>query len=603
MAQTALTSVPKTLPVSEQVARQRINHILTPEDWLMRGMVVFAGVWLMVFILLPLYQVISRSLLDQAGHFVGLTNYARYFSTPALSVSLYNTLYVSMASMVITVVLAFIFAYALTRTAIPGKTVFRTLAMLPLFAPSLLHAIAFIYLFGRQGIVTTGGFGYFAEYWGFDPGLDMGLYREPLGIILAEVFYLFPHALIILTASLRLADARLYEAATALGASPWRTFFTVTLPNAKYGLLSTAFVCFTLVFTDFGIPKVIGGSYNVLATDIYKQVIGQQNFVMGATVSVLLLSPTVIGFIVDRIAQRRQVALLTGRAIPLQPKPNPLLDRLMFLFCLVVVLAICMVIGTALLASLITVWPYNLSLGWRHYDFSRVGGGGLESYWNSVRMAFYTALFGTAIAFVNTYLIEKGKGLAGGRAILYFLSTLPVALPGLVIGLAYIFFFNAATWTIPLLGWQLPNPFNFLYGTMGILVLSTVVHFYTVAFFTAMTALKQLDPEFEAVSASLQVPFYRTFWQVTVPVSIPAILDISLYFFVNAMTTVSAVIFLYSANLKLASVAVVNMDDAGDTAPAAAMSMLIFFTCLGVRLLYDWLARSLQAQTQAWTKR
>jgi iron(III) transport system permease protein len=603
MAQTRLTSTPKTLLVSEQVARQRVSHILTPEDWLMRGMVILAGTWLVVFILLPLYQLVSRSVLDQAGHFVGLANYARYFSTPSLSVSFYHTFYISLASMVITVVLAFTFAYALTRTAIPGKSIFRILAMLPLFAPSLLHAIAFIYLFGRQGFITTGGFGYFAEQWGFNPGLDIGLYQEPIGIILAEVFYLFPHALIILTVSLRLADARLYEAATALGTSPWRTFFTITLPNAKYGLLSTAFVCFTLVFTDFGIPKVIGGSYNVLATDIYKQVIGQQNFVMGATVSVLLLTPTVIGFVVNRIAQRRQVALLTGRAVALQPRPDPVLDRLMFGFCVLVVLAICVVIGTALLASLITAWPYNLSLGWRHYDFGRVGGGGLDSYWNSLRMAFYTAVIGTAIAFANTYLIEKGKGLVRGRALLYFLSTLPVALPGLVIGLAYIFFFNAATWTLPLIGWRLPNPFNFLYGTMGILVLSTIVHFYTVAFFTAMTALKQLDPEFEAVSASLRVPFYRTFRQVTMPVSLPAILDISLYFFVNAMTTVSAVIFLYSAHLKLASVAVVNMDDAGDTAPAAAMSMLIFFTCLGVRLMYGWITSSPQSRTQAWTKR
>lgn len=602
MAQTTLVT-PKTLVASVQVTRQRVGHLLTGEDWLMRGMVILAGIWLGTFILLPLYQVISRSFLNKEGHFVGLTNYIHYFTTPALSASLVNSLYISLVSMVITVALAFTFAYALTRTVMPGKSIFRTLVMLPLFAPSLLHAVAFIYLFGRQGLVTTGGFGYFAEHWGFDPSFDIGLYKSPIPIILAEVFYLLPHALLILTVSLRLADARLYEAATALGSSSHRTFFTVTLPGAKYGLLSTAFVCFTLVFTDFGIPKVIGGGYNVLATDIYKQVIGQQNFVMGATVSVLLLAPTALGFIVDRVAQRRQVALLSGRAVPLQPKPNPWLDRVMFIFCLVVALAILIVLGTALLASLINVWPYNLSLSLRHYDFGRVGGGGLEAYWNSLRLAFYTAIFGAAIAFINTYLIEKGKGMANSRAVLYFLSTLPVALPGLVIGLAYIFFFSPVNWTLPLTGWQLPNPLHFLYGTMGILVLSTIVHFYTVAFFTAMTALKQLDPEFEAVAASLQVPFYRTFWRVTLPVSLPAILDIALYFFVNAMTTVSAVIFLYSAELKLAAVAVVNMDDAGDTAPAAAMSMLIFFTCLAVRFLFNGVTRRLQARTQAWTQR
>lgn len=598
MAQTTLVA-----PKTPAVPAQRVQHILTSDDWIMRGMVALAGLWLLTFILLPLYQVVSRSFLNKEGDFVGLANYIHYFTTPALSASLVNSLYISLASMVVTVALAFTFAYALTRTAMPGKNIFRILVMLPLFAPSLLHAVAFIYLFGRQGVITTGGFGYFVQHWGFDLSFDLGLYKSPLPIILAEVFYLLPHALLILTVSLRLADARLYEAATALGSSSHRTFITVTLPGAKYGLLSTAFVCFTLVFTDFGIPKVIGGGYNVLATDIYKQVIGQQNFVMGATVSVLLLAPTVLGFIVDRVAQRRQMALLSGRAVPLQPKPDLWLDRAMFVFCLVITLAILVVLGTALLASLINVWPYNLNLSLRHYNFDRVGGGGLESYWNSLRLAFYTAVFGASIAFINTYLIEKGKGMASSRAALYFLSTLPVALPGLVIGLAYIFFFSPADWTLPLTGWLLPNPLHFLYGTMGILVLSTIVHFYTVAFFTAMTALKQLDPEFEAVAASLRVPFYRTFWRVTLPVSLPAILDIALYFFVNAMTTVSAVIFLYSAELKLAAVAVVNMDDAGDTAPAAAMSMLIFFTCLVVRLLFSGITRSLQVRTQAWTQR
>lgn len=568
----------------------------------MRLSIVLVGLWLIVFVLLPLYQILSRSFVDREGHFVGLANYVKYFSTPSLSMTLYHSLYVAILSMVITVLLSFLFAYALTRTQMRGKGLFRSLAMLPLFAPSLLHAISFIYLFGNQGFFTTGAFGFFAERFGFDPGFSIGLYQNPAGIILAEVFYLFPHSVLILMVSLGLADARLYEAATALGASKVRTFFTVTLPGAKYGLISAAFVCFTLVITDFGVPKVIGGSYNVLATDIYKQVIGQQNFVMGATVSVLLLTPTVIGFVIDRIAQRRQTAQLTSRMVPLQPKANRWTDRLAFLYCLVVVLAILVVMGMALLASLINVWPYDLSFSLRHYTFDRVGGGGLRAYWNSVRMAAWTAIFGTGVVFVSAYLIEKGKGLARSRAVLYFLSTLPVALPGLVLGLAYIFFFNKPHWTIPFTSIQVPSPFNFLYGTMAILVISTIVHFYTVGFFTATAALKQMDPEFEAVSASLSVPFYKTFWKVTVPVCVPAILEIAIYYFVNAMTTVSAVIFLYSADLKLASVAVVNMDDAGDVASAAAMSMLIFFTGIGVRILYEFITRGIRARTQAWTQ-
>ncbi|MBI2000460.1 MAG: ABC transporter permease subunit, partial [candidate division NC10 bacterium] len=182
----------------------------------------------------------------------------------------------------------------------------------------------------------------------------------------------------------------------------------------------------------------------------------------------------------------------------------------------------------------------------------------------------------------------------------YFLSMLPLALPGLVIGLSYIFFFNQPTWAI--LGLEVRNPFNVLYGTMAILVISNIVHFYTVSFLTATTALKQLDKEFEAVSESLGVPFYQTFFRVTVPVCMPAILEIGMYYFVNSMATLSAVIFLYSADIPLASVAVANMDDAGDIAPAAAMSVLIVLTNIAARLLYGLMTRGVHQRTQAWTR-
>lgn len=188
--------------------------------------------------------------------------------------------------------------------------------------------------------------------------------------------------------------------------------------------------------------------------------------------------------------------------------------------------------------------------------------------------------------------MEKGRGFERGRQLFQLLALVPLAVPGLVLGLAYIFFFNQS--------W---NPFNFLYGSMAILVVCTIVHFYTVSHMTAATALKQMDPEFESVAASLNSPFYRTFARVTVPVCMPAILDISMYLFLNAMTTVSAVVFLYSPDTMLASVAVLNMDDAGDIAPAAAMAMMIVYTSAVARVLHAVLTRGLARRAQAWRRR
>ena len=189
------------------------------------------------------------------------------------------------------------------------------------------------------------------------------------------------------------------------------------------------------------------------------------------------------------------------------------------------------------------------------------------------------------------------------RRIAYFLSIIPLALPGLVIGIAYIFFFNKTHFQLPLTGIEFSNPFNFLYGTMAILVICNIFHFYTVSFLTATTAIRQLDKEFESVAESMAVPFYKTFLRVTVPVCFPAILEIAVFYFVSSMATVSAVIFLYSSDTPLASVAVINMDDAGDTAPAAAMCMLIVFANVVVRSFAELVTRRFKRKTQGWRER
>ncbi|MEH6547951.1 MAG: ABC transporter permease subunit [Sneathiella sp.] len=241
---------------------------------------------------------------------------------------------------------------------------------------------------------------------------------------------------------------------------------------------------------------------------------------------------------------------------------------------------------------MIKFWPYDLSLSLKNYNFDLTDGGGWEAYSNSIKLGLLTAFFGTIVVFTGAYMVDKTRGFAAGRGLFQFLAMLPMAIPGMVLGLAYIFFFNNPD-----------NPLNAIYGTMTILVIVTVTHFYTVSHLTAVTALKQMDGEFESVAASLKQPFYKLFARVTVPVCLPAILDIAIYLFVNAMTTVSAVVFLYSSDTTLASVAVLNMDDAGDVAPAAAMGMMIFYTNAFARIVHLLLSKGILKRTQAWRTR
>ena len=546
----------------------------------------FAGLALVLLILLaflaaPLLAILQQAVQNDQGQFVGLHNFLSYIQTPALLNSLWNSVWVSLLVTTVVVPLAFVFAYALTRSCMPGKTLFRSISLIPLLAPSLLSAISLIYWFGNQGVLKDA-----MQAVGIDQ-----IYGAP-GVVLAECFAVFPHALMILVTALTLADARLYEAADALGTSTLRKFFTITLPGAKYGLISASLVSFTLVMTDFGIPKVIGGNFNMMATDIFKLVIGQQDFSKGSVVALLLLSPAVLSFAVDRYVSARQTAMLSARAVAFLPKPHARHDRLMMSFCTFIAFLMLAMLGMAIFASFASFWPYNLAPSLNHYKLGLIDGEVGEGFVNSLKMASGTAFFGTLLVFVTAYLLEKTKGMNLLRTPLQLLAVIPMAVPGLVLGLGYIFFFNMSN-----------NPLHGMYQSMALLTLCTIVHFYTSGHLTATTALKSLDAEFESVSASLKVPFYKTFWRVTLPICTPAMVDIARYFFINAMTTISAVVFVYSPETKVASIAILNLDEAGDIGAAAAMAVLIALISAVATVFFAWLSWFVDKRTQAWRGR
>ncbi|GLV64177.1 phosphonate ABC transporter permease [Bacillus mycoides] len=574
-------------------AKKKIKRRIGKEEWIQRLLIIGMLLSFFIMLVLPLLQLFTQAFYDKDGAFVGVANFSKYFTTPTLVQSLQNTIWISGATTIISVTLAFAYAYAIARTNVFGKRVFQYVALLPLFAPTMMHGIALTYLFGNQGLITKGMFGLFE-------GIQIPLYG-PVGIVMAEVMYTFPQAFLILLIAFQGSDYRLYEASNMLGASKVKQFLTVTLPSVKYGLISAMFVVFTLSFTDFGAPKIVGGQYNVLATDVYKQVIGQQNMSMGATVGMILLIPAIFAFAVDRITQRKQANLLSSKAVPYRIINNKKRDVISFVYCSVVTLMIILLFVAVGIAASVKVWPYNMSFTFEHFNFSSLTGDGLEAFKNSVIVSAVTAVIGAILTFVFAYAIEKIEQLQFLRKVGYFFSIVPLAIPGLVLGLGYVFFFSQPT--IQILGLSITNSFHALYGTIAVLVLVNIIHFYSVTFVTATTALKKLDREFELVSQSMSIPFYKTFFRVTVPMCLPAILEMVMYYFVNSMVTVSAVVFLYAADFKLAAVSIVNMDDAGNVAPAAAMSVLIVVTNIVVRVVYEWGTKALRNRTSQWQKR
>jgi len=530
---------------------------------------------LVLFIALPLCAIFVKAGQDRSGAYVGLSQVMRTIAEPNIQSAAWNSLKIALLTLLVVLPAAFVFAFALTRSCVAGKPLLRLIALSPLLAPSLMPAISLVYLFGNQGLLKSWMAG-------------TTIYGT-LGIVLGEAFNTFPHALLILTAALSVADARLYEAAEALGAGPLRRLWTITLPNARYGLVSAATLVLTLVVTDFGVPKVIGGQTNVLAMEAYKQVLGQQNFNRGAVIGLLLLLPALASAFIERRVARRAQSSMSGRSVQYRARPNAVRDAAMGAACIAVAIFLLALAGVAVAAAFIKLWPYDMTFTLAHFDFDQQDGGGWGSFRNSLLLSGASAFAGTLFIFLNAYLAEKQPVARTAVQLSRALTIIPMAVPGMVLGLGYVTFFS-----IP------ANPLHALYGGMTILVVSCIAHFYTTAHLTLTTSLRQIDSEIEPAARSLGRGWWICCLRVTLPIVLPSMFNVFRYLFVSSMTTVSCVVFLYSPETELASLAVLNMDDAGDTAAAAAMATLILASSCLVSLAVNAIGWWCERRVQRW---
>lgn len=340
------------------------RSLLPPQSaadrWLSRLCLCLPLLALLAFFGGPMLSILWHSLVDDRSGAVGLNNYVTLFDAPGVWRALGNSLLLGIATTIITLLLGFIVAYGLQFTVMPAKRFITFATALPVLAPSLVLGLGLIFLLGRNGIV------------GNILGVRLDIYGFH-GLLIADVLYALPQAVLIIQAALRHSDARQYEAAGVLGASGWRQFLDITLPGVRFGLLSAGFVVFTITITDFGNAVVIGGDFPVLATEIYSQVSGQMKFGMGAVVGILLLLPAAAAIWIERAAARRQKMIGTASAQPYVPTPQRGRDILFWLLNMLISLAIVATITTVVMASLIRLWPYRLDLTLKHYNIDLAG--------------------------------------------------------------------------------------------------------------------------------------------------------------------------------------------------------------------------------------
>ncbi len=522
---------------------------------LIAACVVVPVLGLLAFFVYPLSQVFLRSITEADGGY-GIGNYLEILSSKGFWRATGHSLEMGLSTTAISLLLGFVIAHGTHRCSFRGKTLIRAAIVLPLLAPSLVQGLGLIFLLGRNGLINN-WFGLELDIYGF------------WGLLLANVFYALPQVVMIIGATLSLSDARTYEAAEVIGASPWRQFLDITLPNARFGILGAAFVAFTVTITDFGNAAVIGGDYSVLATEIYSQVIGQMNFNLGAVVGILLLLPTVISYYIERLAEKRQFGAQSESAVPFVPSFRAARDVPMAIASYLIAAATASVIAIVVYASFVRLWPYRFDLTFKHYDITLAGG--YSPLWTTIEVSLLAAVGGVVALFLLGMGIRRmPRGIA---KLLHFLSMLPAAVPGMVLGLSYVFAFNS-----------LDTPLHLLYGTVALLALSNFYHFHTQGFLTMMAGFRQIPVALEEASACLGSGLVRIAADVIAPYVFPMLVSVFFFLFMRSMVTLSAIIFLTTPTLTVASVTIMRLDDAGLTSQAAAYSTCVMLI-VGVAMI------------------
>ena len=487
----------------------------------------------------------------------------------------WNTLFLALCCGAGTTFLGLAFALIASRTGFRFKRTLRVLTVLPIITPPFVIGLALILVFGRSGLVNQ-----FLD-WAFAVQQTRWIYGFQ-GVLLAQLFAFTPVAFLVLIGVVEGVSPTLEEASQTLRADRWATFATVSLPLMRPGLANAFLVGFIESIADFGNPIVLGGDYGVLSTEIYFAVVGAQlDYGRAAALGLLLLAFALGAFFVQRrIVGQGSYATISGKGDAGLPTPLPNGARRTALWVAVPWAVFTFVLyGFAFVGGLVKVWGRDYTPTLDHYvkafaiertaDGLIWSGAAWNSFWTTLKLAAIAAPLTAALGLIAAWILVRQRFV--GRGTLEFATMLSFAVPGTVIGVAYVFAFNVPPFEIT--------------GTALIIVLCFVFRNMPVGVRAGMAAMSQIDRSLDEASATLRGRAPQTLAFVVLPLLRPAIVGALVYGFVRAVTTVSAVVFLVTAEYELATTYIILRVINGDYGLAIAYSCALIVLMLAVILL------------------
>lgn len=542
-----------------------------------------------LFIAYPVSKALAGAFFDEDGRWSLAAFAARVFTERVWGLGClsggvrcgvaWNTLALALLTAAGTTFLGTLMALMAERGSRRGRGALRVLALLPIITPPFVVGLGLILLFGRAGIVNQ----LLESAFGIEP--TRWFYGMP-GVLVAQLFAFTPIAFMIMRGVVQGIAPSLEEAAQMLRADRRRTFFTVTLPLLKPGLANAFLVGFIESIADFGNPVVVGGQFSVLSTDIFFAIVGAQYDQGRAASLAWVLTLFALGvFALQRgVLGRRNYTTVSGKGDAGIPMALPDgVRRAIQCIALPWIAFTAVVYLFAFAGGFVQTWgrDYSFTLGHFRNAFALEWGPfGLVwagTAWNSLlttlKLAGISAPLTAALGLLIAWLLARNE--FKGQGAFEFGALLAFAIPGTVLGVSYILAFN-----VP--------PFE-LTGTGLIIVLCFMFRNLPVGVRAGTAAFKQLDRSLDEASLMLRASTAQTLVHVVLPLLKPALVAALVYSFVRSMTTVSAVIFLVTAENELATTYIIGRVGNGDYGIALAYcTVLMVLMSLAIALV-QWL--------------
>ena len=500
------------------------------------------AVFFILCVIMPILSMLSR---------ITSSGIHQVVSSPQFGPAVWNSVAMAFVAAVISIALALAAAWCIERSAIKGKAIFSMIFLLPMLIPSISHALGLIALFGNNGLLTN----WLRVKWNI---YGFG------GIVVGSVMYSFPVAFLMFSSILRCEDGLTYKAAAVLGVPPGRQFRDITLPYLKRTILSAFFAVFTMVITDYGVPLMIRGKRITLSVMMYEKAVSMMDYDSGSVIGALLLLPAIVAFLVDIWnPEKGQTGFVSE---PVEQKKGALPSILAYIFSAIISICVLLPILSFCVMAVETKYPVDTTFTLYHLQRAFNRGAG-EYLFNSLGYAFLAATFGTLFAFGCAYMTAREKG--GLHRGLHLISITAMAIPGIVLGLSYVIFFCRTP----------------IYGTVAIIVLANLVHFFASPYLMMYNTLEKVNPNLEAVGESLGISRLHLIKDIIFPKVRHALCEMFVYFFVNSMMTISAVSFLVPPAPKPVALLINQFEVQLLIESAAVVSLLILIVNMVLKRL------------------